>query len=48
MFATAFVGVEEATTISTFQIDRGRFENFMWQRCLDQGIEALRSWRVEQ
>jgi hypothetical protein len=31
----------------THQIDRGRFENELYDRCADLGIDTLRGWRVE-
>ena len=31
----------------THQIDRGRFENELFRRCLKNGAEAFRGWRVQ-
>ena len=31
----------------THQIDRGRFENELFRRCLKSGAEAFRGWRVQ-
>ena len=31
----------------THQIDRGRFENELFRRCLKHGAEAFRGWRVQ-
>ncbi len=31
----------------THQIDRGRFENELFRRCLKDGAEAFRGWRVQ-
>ena len=31
----------------THQIDRGRFENELFRRCLKAGAEAFRGWRVQ-
>ena len=32
----------------THQIDRGRFENELFRRCLKQGADAFRGWRVQE
>jgi flavin-dependent dehydrogenase len=32
----------------THQIDRGRFENELFRRCLKNGAEAFRGWRVQE
>jgi flavin-dependent dehydrogenase len=34
-------------TAHTHQIDRGRFENELFRRCLRDGAEAYRGWRVQ-
>ena len=31
----------------THQIDRGRFENELFRRCLKEGVEAHRGWRIQ-
>lgn len=37
-------GAPPTSEAFTYQIDRGRFENELWDRCLGAGVEAVRGW----
>lgn len=41
------VGGSDFPPTSSYQLDRGRFENFLAQRCKEQGIELLDQTKVE-